>query len=268
MLKIGQYCIDHFTTTVFKTEYKDKKNLKEKIENKDNWWDALNFFLHHALMRGRKDELSDKYYDFTVHVLSELKIKGHLEELVLKNIKDDKFFNQLKEELLKSRQIKGYEKPLKLDNKRDIEMIKGVSQFIINHNEKNIVTYSVSQIKDNKIDSIYKELDSIYEIGDKIASFFLRNIVFICLNEERDNIESKDVNIVAHFLPIDTWIRKVALLSGIIGNYKLSEDKIKINMIEKCKTAEVSPLFFNQGAWYIGFNSFELLFRKPKIYQN
>ena len=36
-----------------------------------NSWEALKFFFSHSFMRGRRDELSVEYYEFTIKVLSD-----------------------------------------------------------------------------------------------------------------------------------------------------------------------------------------------------
>jgi len=49
-------------------KYLDSWN-KEKLQN--NWWEALKFFFSHSFMRGRRDELSNEYYYFTIGTLKD-----------------------------------------------------------------------------------------------------------------------------------------------------------------------------------------------------
>lgn len=45
--------------------------------------------------------------------------------------------------------------------------------------EKNLTLYRVSQIRSGKLFDHYDELDHIFQVGEKIASFYLRDLVFI-----------------------------------------------------------------------------------------
>ncbi|MBC7334405.1 MAG: hypothetical protein H5T85_08160, partial [Actinobacteria bacterium] len=49
-------------------KYLDSWN-KERLQN--NWWEALKFFFNHSFMRGRRDELSNEYYYFTIRTLED-----------------------------------------------------------------------------------------------------------------------------------------------------------------------------------------------------
>ena len=85
-----------------------KKHLEPWSKNLENdWWKALKFFLGHSFMRGRRDELSVEYYDFTVKSLEEhfFISKGNLEESYKKlKEKKDRF---KKEGILNFRRGKG-----------------------------------------------------------------------------------------------------------------------------------------------------------------
>jgi len=39
------------------------------LEN--NWWEGLKFFFRHSFMRGRRDELSDEFCEFTLTIIKE-----------------------------------------------------------------------------------------------------------------------------------------------------------------------------------------------------
>lgn len=58
---------------------------KEKLQN--NWWEALKFFFSHSFMRGRRDKLSNEYYNFTLKILEDYfsitngNLEGAYEEL-------------------------------------------------------------------------------------------------------------------------------------------------------------------------------------------
>ena len=51
--------------------------------------------------------------------------------------------------------------------------------------------------------------------------------------------------------PIDTWVRQVSEAIGLVGR-GLNNDKIIEQIVEKCLELKISPIKYNQGAWYIG----------------
>jgi len=64
--------------------------------------------------------------------------------------------------------------------------------------------------------------------------------------------------------PVDTWVRQVAYEAGMIKNLDEPDKKVRINIVEACLKSDVSTIRFNQGAWYLGYHSFELLINKLK----
>lgn len=61
------------------------------------------------------------------------------------------------------------------------------------------------------------------------------------------------------FQPIDVWVRKVAHQLGIISDENCPEDQVRSRIIEACAKAGVSAFKFNQGAWYLGKNAFNIV---------
>ena len=57
-----------------------------------NWWKALEFFFSHSFMRGRSDELSEKYLSFTLNVLRKF--------LKIGNVSLGKSYKMLKDNLI------------------------------------------------------------------------------------------------------------------------------------------------------------------------
>lgn len=298
---IGKYCVENFNTTVLFVNNTSLDLFKETILT--DWWEALKFFLHHSFMRGRRDELSDKYYSFTIEVLEcYIKKDNYLQSLELCSKVDNAYYiNEFK----RKHNIKSYENALSkkyyedfllfssdmaskgyqlihllvlplnkeethplfnfnINNDRDLLMILDVLKFIFTktNNNRNIVKYSIDKIKSGQIAELYDSLNHISYIGDKISTFFLRNIAFIfSMANEVAKLDKKDLKC---FLPIDTWISQVCEKAGIIEKENLNNiQMVKENMIEKC-SGIVNPLFFNQGAWYLGANSFDMMFELIK----
>ncbi|NPV49639.1 MAG: hypothetical protein HPY60_00370 [Candidatus Methanofastidiosum sp.] len=120
--------------------------------------------------------------------------------------------------------------------------------------------YIIENIKSGEIKKVYSELDSIISIGHKIASFILRDIVYI-YNLEDEYLKSDEY---AFVFPLDTWVVKVSNsigiltekekkqlknLNGLPDNTKLS---LSASIAERLNTNEINPIHYNQGAWYFG----------------
>lgn len=120
-------------------------------------------------------------------------------------------------------------------------------RFIVNNCEGyNILRHSIQSIKNGNVTELSKELHSIVSIGDKITSFYLRDTVFVY---ELDHyLRPEDYYYV---VPIDTWARQIVAKLGIEADAKA------IALI--CQQNNISPIKFNQGAWYIGSHSLSVL---------
>ena len=121
-------------------------------------------------------------------------------------------------------------------------------------NRKNIYSYFKNEITNSGVKKAYDELVKIRGIGDKIASFIIRDIGLI-----NSGLIIRDSDYEMAF-PVDTWVRKIA--PKFDCNEKDSDEQIKIYLIKKCKDCKVDPLRFAAGLWYLGFNSLDLLVEK------
>lgn len=59
--------------------------------------------------------------------------------------------------------------------------------------------------------------------------------------------------------PIDVWVRKIASKAKIIDDPEEKDEIVRKNIVEACLDSGVSVIKFNQGAWYLGHNSFDIL---------
>lgn len=222
----------------FSDRYMNLNEMQDQIADKNKvlnmWEEAMKFFFKKSFYRGRRDELSRKYMNLAFDVLSECKLSENYDKLVL-------------DEKLKSKGVNN-----EMDRKMVIETIDLV--FTLPQKYKNnIVQFSISEIKKNKINDVYKSLDSIHGVGDKIASFYLRDVILIYqLENYLSNYDYK------YCQPIDTWIRKLGQGLGI-SSKRTSDSDLKTTIIEECKKAKVSPVSFNAGAWIFAAKSFDIL---------
>lgn len=260
---------------------------KYKLEN--NWWTALDFFFGHSFMRGRRDELSNEYHQFTISIVKDfLSISSKTLDKSYENLKDKKTYldkdvilkfkikkniasgnsvkdvdfereisskNPIIKILLTKRETKvkwndkTYNKEIYLGNDQDILMVLDVLHFIVTDNKrKNIYNYLKEKIIESGIRVTYEELTKIYAIGDKIATFIIRDIGI--MNPE---IISDDYEFA---FPVDTWVYKIA---NKLGCKNKDIEEVKECLIKKCKKYEVGPLKFAASLWFLGFHSLDIL---------
>jgi len=255
----------------------------------DDWWEALKFFFSHSFMRGRRDELSNEYYCFTISALESYfsisyqnmdrfyerfkEQKNYFDKnCILKfkkeknigrgnSIKDKDFGKEVVENnpiiklLITPKKIKvkweseTYNKKLFLGNDEDIMMVLDVLKFI-SDDKQNIYNYLKNTIVNSGVKAAYEKLTKMRAISDKIATFTIRDIGLINLGTV-----NKDYELA---FPVDTWVTKIAHKLGCTSN---DIKEIKKYLIEKCKDTNVDPLKFAAGLWYLGFHSLDILLK-------
>ena len=154
------------------------------------------------------------------------------------------------------RNCDAHEKDVFLGNDEDIMMVLDTLKFIASSDEKrNIYNYLREKIVNTGIKKAYNELISIRAIGDKIASFIIRDIGL--MNPEIKITKESCV----YVFPIDTWVKKVA--------DKLGCKERDYSRIKKCLCDSIPDniniLKVAAGSWYLGTKSLEILlenFRK------
>lgn len=226
----------------------------EKV--RQDWWLALIFFFDRAFYQGRNDKVSGYFEQATIKALSSVLANLSSSEgrpVSLKGLSHwldrDKWRSQGNPlwDALSKKYDTANGKKYGTGRERDREMVLSTLNFTVNHCEDcNILEYSIRHIQDGKIAMLSDELHSIVSVGDKIASFFLRDTVFVF--DLESYLKPKDYYYV---VPIDTWVGKVASKLGIEAN----AEAIAI----VCQQNDVSPIKFDQGAWYLGSHSFSVL---------
>lgn len=217
----------------------DDYRVRTKI--KKDWYRALLFFYGKSFYRGRRDEVSKVFELRAIKSLGKYQLKRKI----------NKFSPKRLERVLQKN---------KVNNHKDRRMVIETIQFIKKIPRKNIVDYSIEKIRSGETEEIFSELDSIYAIGDKLASLYLRDVVLIYKLEKY--VSENDFK---YFQPIDTWVKQVTDKLGItdeklgdLGSNKI-RDLSKQQIIRTCLKVDTSPLLFNAGAWYLGAHSFEIV---------
>lgn len=258
----------------------------------DDWWEALKFFFGHSFMRGRRDELSNDYYYFTITSLEKNFANEKLEISYEKLVEQKKYFDgkvilQFKtdRDMGRGNSIKHKDfgelktknpiikllttpekipiewdgkttiKTISLGNETDVMMVLDCLKCISERNRKNIFNYLKTEIANSGVKNAYDDLNNIYGIADKIAAFIIRDIMLLT----SETIFSDEDYKMA--FPVDTWVRKIAL-EKLDCYDKSSDEEIKEYLIAKCKKFNLNPLKFASGLWYLGFYSLDLLLEK------
>jgi hypothetical protein len=210
----------------------------DKDALRKQWYPALCFFFRKSFYRGRRDELSHRFEKAALGVLDNFGGKaispGFNEARLMKALRDGGVNNHI-------------------DRKMVVGTIKVVFEQMKPQNN-NIVEYALRAIQDGTVEQAFEHLTSVYGVGDKLASMFLRDIALIYELEPR--LSRAELRFVQ---PIDTWVRKVAEAIKLVPAPGRSNEAIKDAIITECQKARVSSLLFNAGAWMAGSKSFELL---------
>jgi hypothetical protein len=240
-----------------------------------DWWEALKFIFSRSFMRGRRDELSARYFDFTMGVLKDLigideadsedaysKLVAQrglfkvAKEMKKKSLKDYPEFAEIVEgnPVVRALSERKNEKKdaLALGNIGDIVMVLEVLAFITeSEQKKNIYRYLLRRIEGGDgVESAFRELIGMKYIGNKIASFIIRDILLL-----NPDIKLKD-NEYEYAFPVDTWVNQIA---EKMGCKRKTLEETKRCLIEKGKANGLNVFKFAAGLWYLGFNSLEVL---------
>lgn len=216
-----------------------------------NAWLAIDFFLSRACFQGRRDAVSELVYNAVISALS-------------RYLPPEGFQDAYRE--LSSQSWVPVKRALgdcigrgKVGKARDAAMVVSSLQFIGGLPDLNIVKYAVREITGGRIDQLYSSLQAaksptgIVQVGPKVAAFYLRDVVSLY---RLDDTVSPEFGFCLQ--PIDVWVRKVVGRLGLAPHSGDDHD-LQVAIVDACRANGVSPLLFNQGAWYLGFNAFDIL---------
>lgn len=223
-----------------------------------DWFCALGFFLDHIYFQGRRGTLSEQFKKEAMSTLEA--VFGSDQET-----RTSKFREAINVGIIPTDcQWKTWtDNPLFLDlrrrkagKRRDIEMVLDSLRFLTSCRDfnYNIVTYSISEVESGRIGDLYRRLDGIRQVGQKVASFYLRDLI-TCYHLK---VSEDDYSLVQ---PLDTWVLKVATALGVCGDRDDSTIAIE-KILQVCKQFGVDPKRFNSGAWYLGAYSFKIVIER------
>jgi len=242
--------------TKFHKNYEDKI-LKEKIKNKDIYLktpkDALFFILSYSFYQGRRDEISSIFEARAKTTLESFLGKDNILLYGSSRIYDKKSLR------IKYKALYDLLKQNKVNKEGDRLMVVSLINFIQSGDNKNILKFLIERIKSNAIPEAYKNLDMIWSIGTKIASLILRDVVYIY--ELDKNLNKNDY---CFLQPVDTWVHNLSKRIGLVSRDKIYKSEAK-DITDKCFELRVNPIHYNQGAWYIGSQSLEILLQNIEV---
>ena len=121
----------------------------------------------------------------------------------------------------------------------------GLLKVMVRNNITNLATHVRNLIQSKQTKQAHKLITNIRGIGTKIASLYLRDIVYL------SKLPEEEIEDQRYLQPVDTWIEQT--LSIVFGVAKPRSVKKKQEIIvELCHNARVSPIAFSQGAWMLG----------------
>lgn len=229
----------------------------------DDWWLGLRFFFDRAFYQGRRDELSHWFEQAAQQALHQLFGMGansrrkRLWELYKGNFLGKDNFGRRGNPLaiaLKNKYEVG-DKKRGTGKKGDNLMVADILHFICEKTNSrseplNLVTYMKEGIRNGKIAELADKLDSIYQVGEKIYSLLLRDVIDLFkLSNHLSPDDYKYVQVV------DTWVEKLAKKLGFDGSKK----QLAVRLAETCREHNIDAIAFNQGAWYLAAHSFDIL---------
>jgi hypothetical protein len=228
--------------------------LADRLARKDVYLQdphqALFLIFSHCFYQGRRDPLSEKFHKIAEDTCRDFFIEH---DYVLQESAQ----RITKKETLKSK-YDHFERLLHscgLNKEGDRLMVISLINFIQSCPEKNILCHIIERIQSQQLAQIYRELDDVWSIGPKISSLILRDIVYMYQLEEY----FKDVNSYSYLQPVDTWVHQVAEKLGMIPSEKNIYQGEAVDITRKCLEAGVNPIHFNQGAWYLGARSIDIV---------
>lgn len=262
--KINSYVTKYYNAYYYLLTAEEGNDFSEQtLSGEENWINALWFIMGHLMLRGRNDKLSSYYTEFYKRILEfdkgPAKDQIHKKKLILET-----FLNSIKEtkESVSLESIgKGFnieigEKKQYRANHKDLRMIHellGYQIRLVDLGINNMFDYLVDLIQQSNIIQAYTDLIEIAYVGDKLAAFTLRDIIF--LSTKCHSVKPQICEYQMLF-PVDTWVQQGGKqLLGIDKNNRISPQVFKFKLIniftkETLETDPLSPLKLNAGIWY------------------
>lgn len=220
-------------------------------------WDSLAIFLgYYAFERqGRRPD----YFHAAVDALFYCKQQnnGNLTQKVVNNIW------QHFRLLLNNQNLNHQNNPLypstNPDNIQRLSNKTSVIELIISGNmSPSFSTYFQKQInQDNNIQDAFNLIKSVRGIGDKVASFYLRDLVNT-MNINLANVQNRSL-----VQPIDIWIERT--VKYLANNQNMSKNQVSNWIVNTADQYNINPEHINMGIWYFCSQIIESEYRLKNV---
>lgn len=219
--------------------YRAEKIYDEDEPGRDEGPFGLTFFLKRAFASARSEGLSGRYRE-----AAEKAIKCHKNGI--KNCFES-------DASVRTLGLRDDLEDAGVGNKRDRRMVVDILDHLEDFPDYEVVGYVKTKVDENDLEGASDKLREIYNIGPKKATLFLRDAVVLLDCE--DDVAPGDYE---YLFPVDTWVHGVANELGVVDTDGVDWSQNSPEIIDELP-AGVSPIEFNQGAWYVGANAFDVL---------
>jgi hypothetical protein len=195
-----------------------------------DWYEALRFFLGCMFSQGRRDEFAARFQGLALQVIQA-------------RVPDQTRLATV--ELGEGGPLEHELEAVGVGKRPDRLMVVSALAFARARPNDNLVAYSLACIRDRKLAQHYRELQSIASVTPEMASFYLRDLALVydleaCIAADE----------YALLQPMDSWVQQIARFVGIISRQR-DASAMKRAVLEACARADVNPIDFNAGAWYV-----------------
>ena len=225
------------------------KNIQEReslsgLTEESHWYDALIHFKNYAYERNMTGAIS-RYRDIANLVLVTLKNRERWSANLEKTIWDNFKKQCLSEGIKPNEQVD----PLK-PSSGDKKSLEKFVWDITNGDNNTITVWAFNMLSANKLQQAHQQLKSVWGIGDKISSFYLRDIFWLGSNLSPTESLTKIENL--HLIqPVDIWVERAAEALGC-------EEKSKVQIAKYISSYEqrvgIQPGGSNIAFWMLGSN--------------
>jgi hypothetical protein len=199
-----------------------------------DWYDALQFFLSCMFSQGKRDEFAARFQGLALQVI-QARVPDQAQLAAL--------------ELGEGGPLEHELEAVGVAKRPDRMMVVSALAFARGRPHDNLVAYSLACIRERKLAQHYRELQAITSVTPDMASFYLRDLALIY---DLDADIAPDE--AALLQPMDAWVQQIARFIGLISRQR-DAAAMKRAVLDACARADVNPIDFNAGAWYVAANN-------------
>jgi len=131
------------------------------------------------------------------------------------------------------------------DNIQNINEEKSVIEVLNLQNQSTLSTYINNLMtQGNNIIQSFEFLKNIRGVGDKIASFYLRDLVVV-LKLNLGNVQNRQL-----LQPIDIWVERV--IKCLVVSQNMNKDEVANWIVTNSLKYDLNPEYINMGIWFYG----------------